>query len=251
MSADEAAAFETDKEGRRIASQKRYSGLRKVIGMRMRQSLDKAPQAMISTHMDMSGLARIKHAIADRGHKVTYGDLLIRVAGIALERNPQVNSSVQDGMLYVYDSVNIGMAVGTDAGLYVPVIRDANIKSLYEIHDEMKEIGNSLKAGKVDPTWFSGGTFTISNMGIFDIEFTTPIINAPEAAILCVGKTKQTPYVTETGEIAVRPEAAFSMTLDHSVMDGMPGARFMQTIGDVLKDPEGYLDEDGNERKGV
>lgn len=243
-------AIDKDKAGRRIAGVKVYSGLRKIIGNRMKSSLEKSPQAMISTQMDMSELGKVKQRLADAGHKVTYTDLLIRVIGIALQKCPDVNAAVVDGKLYHYESINIGVAVGTDAGLYVPVLREVQDKTLFEISAELKEIVKNLKSGKVDPAYFEGGTFTISNLGMYDIETTTPIINAPEAAILCVGATKRRVVVGENDEIVIKPMATFSMTLDHAALDGVPGANFMKTIGEILCAPDQYLDENGNSKGG-
>ena len=240
-----------DNEGRRIAKTANYSGLRKIIGTRMKASLEKAPQAMISTSMDMSGLAAVKAKLADAGHKVTYTDLLVRVIGIALQKCPEVNVAVVDGKIHQYESVNIGVAVGTAQGLYVPVIKEVQEKSLFDISAELKAIVAGLKSGNVDPTWFAGGTFTISNLGMYDIETCTPILNTPEAGILCVGSTKKKAVVTEDDQIVIRPMATFSMTLDHSAMDGVPGAVFLKTIGEILAAPEAYLDENGNYKGGI
>lgn len=236
-----------DNEGRRIGKTTTYSGLRKIIGNQMKASLEKAPQAMISTSMDMTNLAAVKARLLENGHKVTYTDLLVRVVGIALRRCPEVNAAVVDGKIHQYESVNIGIAVGTERGLYVPVIREVQDKPLAAISAEIKEFADRLKAGKINPNWFTGGTFTISSLGMFDIETCTPIIHAPEAAILCVGATKKKPVVLENDEIAVRPMATFSLTLDHSAMDGVPGAVFLKTIGEILADANLCLDRDGND----
>lgn len=235
-----------DNERRRIKKTTNYSGLRKIIGNRMKASIEKAPQAMISTSMDMTNLVAVKAKLLENGYKVTYTDLLVRVVGIALQRCPEVNAAVVDGKLHQYESVNIGVAVGTEQGLYVPVIREVQDKLLADISSEIREIALNLKQGRIDPNYFSGGTFTISNLGMFDIETCTPIINSPEAAILCVGTTKKKPVVVENDEIAVRPMAPFSLTLDHSAMDGVPGAVFLKTIGEILADSNLCLDREGN-----
>lgn len=232
-----------DNEGRKIRKSERYSGLRKMIGSRMKASVDKAPQSMVSTTMDMSQLAAYKKKLAEEGHKVTYTDLLIKLLSVALQKCPQINSGLVDGKLNYYESVNIGLAVGTAQGLYVPVIREVQDKTLFEISAEVKKIGTDLKNGIVDASTLVGNTFTFSNLGMYDIEYTVPIINVPDSAILCVGTTKLMPVVDENGEIVAKPMAVFSLGLDHSVLDGVPTAEFLMTIRDLLKDPENYINK--------
>lgn len=240
------AAVYTDSEGRRVRSSAVYSGLRKIIGTQMRQSLDAAPQAMISASMDMGNLLSVRSRLRDRGLRVTVTDLLIRVLGIALVRCPEVNAAVTDGRVVQYESVNIGVAVGTRRGLYVPVIREVQDRALTDISAELRRTAADLKAGIVDPSRLTGGTFTLSSLGMYDVEVCTPILRAPEAAILCVGGTKMRPVVLESGEIAARPMAVFSLTLDHAAMDGVPGAVFLRTVGEILAHPDLCLDGDGN-----
>lgn len=233
--------LKVDEIGRQILEEVPYSGLRKMIGNRMISSLQQAPQAMISIKVDMSGVTAYKNALKGQGVKVTYTDLLIKVIGKALEQNPVVNSARMGTKIIRYKSVHIGVAVGTEQGLYVPVIRDVQDKSLTEVSAELKDMAQRIRQGELVPEWFQGGTFTISNLGMYDIEVATPIINQPEGAILCVGKTTREPVVQEDDSIAIVPQAMLSMTLDHSIMDGMHGSNFLLSVRSIMTEPEKYF----------
>lgn len=230
-----------DESGRRIIEEVTYSGVRKIIGNRMQDSLRQSPQAMISVKADMSGLAAYKDRLKEKGIKVTYTDLLLKATGLVLEKNPTVNSARIGNKIIRYKSVNIGVAVGTEQGLYVPVIKEVQGKKLTEISAELKEIVQKIRNGELNPEWFQGGTFTVSNLGMYNIEAATPIINQPEAAILCIGRTNKEFVVQEDDSIVIVPRAMLSMTLDHSVMDGMHGACFLSELCSVMRDPEKYF----------
>lgn len=216
-------------------------GLRRIIAKRMEESLKKSPQATITTKADMSALIALKETYLGQGIKLTFSDILIKVAACALELNPTVNASNQDGKIIRYKSVNIGVAVGTDKGLYVPVIKNVQDKSLIEISKELKELIAKVNAGKITPEDFSGGTFTISNLGMFDLDVMTPIINIPEAAILCIGTTRKELVVEDDDSVKIKLMTTLSLTLDHSVMDGIPGAKFLSTFKSIMANPTEYF----------
>jgi pyruvate dehydrogenase E2 component (dihydrolipoamide acetyltransferase) len=132
--------------------------------------------------------------------------------------------------------VNVGVAVALEDGLIVPVIKDADVKSLSEIAREAKELAGKARAGKLKPDEFSGGTFTISNLGMFGIDSFTAVLNPPEAAILAVGSTADEPVVVN-GEVTVRSRSRLTLTVDHRVLDGATGAAFLRDLTDLLANP--------------
>lgn len=243
--ADGAPAFEApgpEKDGKIIKEVIPLGGIRKVIGERMTESLRKSPQGTMTARADMTGLIALKERYAEQGHKVTFTDLFVKIIGLALESNPIVNSSIEDGKLYVYQSVNIGVGVGTENGLFVPVIRNAEKKSVLEISGELKELSRKIKENRISADDMAGGTFTISNMGMFDVDIVTPIINPPEAAIMAIGATRREAVAEEDGTIGIRPLTTLSLTADHAVMDGLPAVRFIAAIKEIMKNPGPYLE---------
>lgn len=231
-----------DESGRAILKKGRYSGIRKIIGTNMVNSLKKSPQATITMRVDMSGMKALKDRLREQGIKVTYTDIYIKAVACALLKHPAVNAAVIDEkFLYQYANANIGVAVGTDHGLYVPVIKDAQDKSISQISAELKEMAANIRGGTVLPEYFSGGTFTISNLGMYDMDVMTPIINMPEAGILCLGVIRKEQVVQEDDTVAIKPMMAWSLSLDHAAMDGVDGAKFLMTLRDIISAPEKYV----------
>ena len=147
-----------------------------------------------------------------------------------------MNSTMDEQFITTKDYVNIGMAVATDNGLLVPVIRNADLMTLPEIASVSKDLASRTKENKLSPDELSGGTFTISNLGMFDIESFTAIINKPEAGILAVGKMEKKPVVQDD-EIVIRPLMQLSLTYDHRIVDGAPAALFLRRIKQLLEAP--------------
>lgn len=231
-----------DNYGRVILSKSHYSGLRKIIGNNMSDSLKKSPQATITMRVDTTELQRAKDNFTKADKKVTFTDFFIKLVGQALIQCPAVNASLIDEKWIVkYKNVNIGVAVGTEQGLYVPVIKDIQAKTVLEISTELKEITLNLRNGNVLPEYFIGGTFTISNLGMFDIDVMTPIINTPEAAILCFGAIRKEYVIQDDNSALVRPLMWLSLTLDHAVIDGTDGAKFLLAIRNLIMNPYEYL----------
>jgi pyruvate dehydrogenase E2 component (dihydrolipoamide acetyltransferase) len=232
-----------DAENRVISKETRLSGYRKIVGNRMSASLAKSPQATISIRVDVSSLSKLKAEMQNRGEKVSYTDLIIKSIACALKLHPEINVSIQDDKIFQYESINIGIAVETKQGLFVPVIRDALTKTVLEISTELKSMVENLREGNIDPEYFKGGTFTISNLGMFDIDFMTPIINIPEAAILCIGAIRKEFDIADDDTTRIIPVTTLSLTLDHGAMDGAAAARFLGTIRSIIANPEQYFYE--------
>lgn len=214
------------------------TGVRRIIGKRMKESLDKSPQATGSTRIDMTGLLLLKKSFEARDVKVTYTDLLIKIVSEALKIHPELNASLIDNKIIMYKSINIGIAVAANDLLFVPVIKNVQNKSIIEISKETKELIDKVKTGKIKPKDFSGGTFTLSNLGMHDVEVMTPIINIPEAAILSVGSIKKELVVEDDDAIRIKPLATFSITIDHTVIDGIHSIKFLETIRDIIANPK-------------
>ena len=225
-----------------VLEAKPLSSLRKVIGERMAESLLHSPQGTMTTRADMTELIALKDELAIIGKKVTYTDMFVKIVGLSLEKNPLLNSSIEDGKLILYKSINIGVGVGIEDGLLVPVIKNVEQKSLLQISQELKELAVKVKEKRITSDEMTGGTFTISNLGMFDVDIITPIINPPEAAILAIGATRKEVTVLEDDSIVVRPITTLSLTADHAVIDGIPAVTFLSTIKDIMKNPHEFLD---------
>jgi pyruvate dehydrogenase E2 component (dihydrolipoamide acetyltransferase) len=188
--------------------------------------------------MALRGQLNSKLTAAGRA-KVSVNDLLVRAAALALREHPEVNASWggddSDSML-VHDRVNIGVAVAADSGLIVPVITDADTKTVTQIGAESRKLVALAAERKLTPAQTSGGTFTVSNLGMFGVEEFTAVINPPEAAILAVGGTVKEPAVVD-GEIAPRYKMRYTLSSDHRVIDGALAAKFLQTLTGLIESP--------------
>jgi pyruvate dehydrogenase E2 component (dihydrolipoamide acetyltransferase) len=168
--------------------------------------------------------------------KVSFNDLIIKACAMALRQHPEVNSSWLGDVIRQNHHIHIGSAVAVEEGLIVPVIKFADQKSLSQIASESKELSDKAKNKKIQPQEFTGNTFTISNLGMMDIDEFTAIINPPDSCILAVGKIAPTP-VAENGQVVVRQLLKLTLSCDHRTVDGAVGARFLQTLKAHLENP--------------
>jgi len=168
--------------------------------------------------------------------KVSFNDLIIKACAMTLRKHPEVNSSWMGDFIRQNQHIHVGTAVAVEDGLIVPVIKFADQKSLSQIAEEAGTLIDKARNKKIQPQEFTGNTFTISNLGMMDIDEFTAIINPPDACILAVGKIAPTPVV-ENGEIVVRQLLKLTLSCDHRVVDGAVGARFMQTLKAHLENP--------------
>jgi len=224
-----------------ILKEIRLSGIRRMIANKMEESLRKSPQATITTKADMDGLIALRKTYLNQGVDLSYTYLFVKVTESALQLNPDLNSSLQDGKIIHYKSINIGVAVGTDKGLFVPVIKNVQEKSLLMVSKELKEMINKIKEQKITGDDLTGGTFTISNMGMFRVDVMTPIINIPEAAILSIGTIRKELIVEDDETIKIKSMTTLSLTLDHAAIDGLPAARFLESYLKIMEDPLNYF----------
>jgi pyruvate dehydrogenase E2 component (dihydrolipoamide acetyltransferase) len=168
--------------------------------------------------------------------KVSVTDLLTKICASALRRHPEVNVSFTDEAILRHPSANVGIAVATPRGLVVPVIRSAERLSLAELAAARAELVDRSRNQKLKPDDLQGGTFTISNLGMFGVEAFIAVLNPPQAAILAVGATEDRP-VARDGEVVVRPMMTMTLTVDHRAVDGAPAAEFLGTVKSMLEEP--------------
>ncbi len=224
------------------------SSMRRIIGERMALSAHTAAPVTLTTEVDATALVRLRDDIAGAlaggdASVPTYNDLFARLVAVALQEFPDLNSSLVDGGIVRHDAVHMGIAVDTERGLLVPVIRDAHAKSLQAIATESARLIGQSRAGKAARDDLQGGTFTITNLGMYDIDAFTPIINLPECAILGIGRIVARPVVVDEAAetVAVRKMVALSLTFDHRVVDGAPAARFLKRIKQFIEQPLVWL----------
>ncbi|MGH2343961.1 MAG: 2-oxo acid dehydrogenase subunit E2, partial [Chloroflexota bacterium] len=173
---------------------------------------------------------------AEGGFKVSVNDLVVKACAWALQKHPELNSTYRDGKLLMFERINISVAMATDEGLVSPVLPDADHKSLGQIARETRALVERARAGKLRMEDYADGTFTISNLGMFDVENFIAIINPPQAAILAVGSVRQVPVVRD-GQLAVGEIMKVTLSADHRATDGAGGARFLADLRRVLEKP--------------
>lgn len=212
------------------------SQMRKIIATRMHESWVTAPTVTYDIKVDMTNLKRFKGALKDVC-KITYTDLLVKIVSKVLLQFPLLNCSINGNELITRNYVNMGIAVALDGGLVVPVIKYANEKGLEEISTEVKDLAKKAKSNQLKPENMIGGTFTITNLGMYGIEYFSPIINQPEVAILGVNKITETPVV-QNGEIVIKPLMNLSLTADHRAVDGSVAAQFLSKVKEYIEKPE-------------
>jgi len=211
-----------------------------VMARRLTESKTTVPHFYVTGEIDMSDAAGLRKQLQETfgpEGKVSYNDLVVRACALTLRAMPEVNTSWRDGQFAAHSRVNVGIAVSLPDGLVVPVIHDADRKGLREISTETRSLAEKARAGKLAPTDMAGGTFTISNLGMYDaVEQFQAIINPPESAILAVGAIQDKPAVVD-GQVVVRPLMRVSLSVDHRVIPGVPAAQFLQGIKRLLQEP--------------
>ena len=210
-------------------------GVRKVVAKRMMESLSSTAQLTLNTTANAAGILamrkKVKNADEALGlNKITLNDLVCFAVSRTLLKYPVFNAHLEDGVLTEFEQVHLGFACDTPRGLFVPVIRSAQALGLKAFSDEAKRLASSAIDGSLSPEFLSGGTFTVSNVGSFGIETFTPVINLPQTAILGVGAITPRPVVAADGTIGVEQCLTLSLTIDHQVIDGADGARFLRDL---------------------
>jgi pyruvate dehydrogenase E2 component (dihydrolipoamide acetyltransferase) len=214
------------------------SKIRKTIAERMTHAKQTIPHFYVTTEIDMDWAAKLRDDLnSDVSEvKISFTDMIIKACALALEKFPEANASFADGKMLVHQNINVGMAVALDEGLVDPVIHDANKKSLRQIAQETKTLAQRARDNKLTFTDYTGGTFSVSNLGMFDVESFQSIINPPEAASLAVGTIREIPVVAD-GQIRASKRMKVSLSADHRLLDGAVAARFLQLVKRHLEMP--------------
>ncbi len=212
--------------------------MRKVIMSRMVESKNVSANVTLNINVDMTSIKSLKTLLEKDHIKVSYTDFIVKIVSNALIEFPMLNSSIDEDKIILKHYVNMGIAVSLDdgMGLLVPVIKDAHLKKLSKISEEIKALANAARLGNLSPDSLIGGTFTITNLGMYGIESFTPIINQPEVAILGVNAILDTMVVIDK-EPKIRPMMKLSLTIDHRVIDGSLGAMFLGRVKKLMENP--------------
>lgn len=219
------------------------TGLRAVIARRVAESAHTTAPVTLTTEVDAGELVAVREKLKaeeerdeSESEEVSYNDLVIMIVARALRAFPFMNARLQGETIEQLAEINVGLAVDTERGLVVPVIRNADRKSLLQITQERRDLVERAHAGKATPDDLTGGTFTLTNLGMYSVDTFTPLINLPETAVMGVGRIAERPLVHQ-GQIVARPTLWLSLTFDHRLVDGAPAARFLQHIGRLIEQP--------------
>ncbi len=216
------------------------TGLRKTISERMSKSASEIPHITLFLEVDISNLEKFKDkldkAIGEK--KFSYTDFIIKATALALEKYPILNSTLKNEKIIIFKDINIGLAVSIEEGLIVPIIFNSNKLSLEEIADRRIDLVNLARENKLKLKDVTGSTFTITNLGMYQVEYFSPIINPPESGILAVGAITKKPIVNKDAKIVIKPIIKLGLALDHRVSDGVIGAKFLQYLRDILQAPD-------------
>jgi len=218
-----------------------HSQMRKVIAKRLSESKFSAPHYYLNIELDMSEtIAFRKQCNSIPDTKISFNDIIVKACAVALKNNPSVNSQWFDDKIRYNNFVNIGVAVGVEDGLIVPVLKNADKMSVADISKSVKEMAGMAREKKLTPDMMQGSTFTISNLGMFGIESFTSIINSPNSVILSVGSIVEKPVVKD-GSIVVGNTMKLTLACDHRVVDGLTGAKFLQSLKPLIENPLSML----------
>ena len=213
--------------------------IRKTIAKRLVTSIGPIPHFFLTTEVDMERAAEARDAInkqlGDQG-KISFNDIVIKATALALAKHRACNAWFQEDHIRYWNEVHVGMAVAVEDGLITPVIRNADLKSMLAIGQEAKVLAGKARERKLQPSEYTGATFSVSNLGMFDIDQFTAVINPPESGILAVGSIVSKP-VAEDGKVEIRRRLRLTMSCDHRVIDGATGAAFLKTLKQMLENP--------------
>jgi pyruvate dehydrogenase E2 component (dihydrolipoamide acetyltransferase) len=227
-----------------------FKGVRRTIGQRMHESLQTMAQLTITMEVDVTEAGRMCQELSERwqsepggGVSVTYTHAIVKAAALALAEHPRLNSTLEGDTIRLLDEVNVGVAVALDEGLIVPVVREADRKPLRQIAVEARELSEKARQGTLTVDEVTGGTFTVTTLGMYDVDVFTPIVNPPQCAILGVGRVKEVPAF-EGDRVVRRSVLNLSLSFDHRVVDGAPAAEFLRRVKHYLEDPHLLLPEE-------
>ena len=215
--------------------------MRKTVARLMSESKKSAPHFYLSMEVDMEAASCLLDDRNNARHtRISVTALMVRALAIALGEHPEINVHVLDEVPVPREDVSVGIAIATEDGLIAPALLDCSELSLEEVNDGVADLVERARGGRLRGRELTGASFTISNLGMYDVSAFTAIINPPEAGILAVGGIVETPVVVD-GQVVVRPRMRITMSCDHRVIDGAQGARFLQTLQGMLEEPTAIL----------
>src|SRR5579859_956888 len=222
----------------------KLSRVRMLIARRLTESKQTIPHFYVSSEVDMTDVLAMRQTLnanaGEDGVKVTVNDLIVKACALALEKFPEVNSSIKEDQLITYKHINVGFAVDVPTGLVVPVIRETNNKGVRSIARESKALIAKARANKLAPADLEGGTFSVSNLGMMDASSFIAVINPPQAAILAVASTRKQ-FVPVDGQPVLRELMTMTLSTDHRILSGAAVARFLQAVTRLLQNPFSLL----------
>ncbi|MEO3431721.1 pyruvate dehydrogenase complex dihydrolipoamide acetyltransferase [Inquilinus sp. CAU 1745] len=217
------------------------NNIRKTVARRLTEAKQTVPHFYLTVDCEIDALLKLRKQLNERDDvKLSVNDLVIKAAAIALRQVPAANASWTDEAILMYDRIDISVAVATDNGLITPIIKAADTKGLSTISAEMKDLAGRAREGKLKPEEFQGGTFSISNLGMYGIKDFAAIINPPQGCILAVGAGQQQPVVKD-GALAIATVMSCTLSVDHRVVDGAVGAEYLQAFKKLIQDPLGMM----------
>jgi pyruvate dehydrogenase E2 component (dihydrolipoamide acetyltransferase) len=216
--------------------------IRKTIAKRLAQSLGPIPHFYLTSEIEMERAAEMREQLKARGDGFAFSvnDVIVKAVALALRQHPAVNAAFLDDRIRFFGDIHVGVAVAVEDGLITPVIRHADRKGLVEIAAESRALAERARARKLQPDEYTGATFSVSNLGMLDIDQFTAVLNPPEAAILAVGRVVAKPVAVD-GAVVVRRMMRVTLSCDHRVVDGATGARFLQSLKLMLENPLAML----------
>ena len=226
-------------EGRAIP----LSPMRSTIARRMTAAKQTVPHFYLIGQVRMRKALELREGLKTPQREISLTALLVKAAALALKENPRANARFEGDRIALNDRINVGVAVAVEDGLFVPVIKDADVKGLAAVSSELKQLAATAREGKLIPEQYEGGSLTLSNLGMFGVDYFLPIINPPESCIIGIGQIAET-VVARDGAIAIEPVMKVSLSADHRVIDGAEAARFFQAFRNALESP-GWLAESG------
>lgn len=219
-------------------TEEKLSPMRKIIGQRLQESKTFIPHFYLTITVDAAPLVAMHAQLKEGGMKISLNDFLVRACALMLAKHAGVNSGYNsaNGTLIRFETVDIAIAVSVDGGLITPIVRHADYKNLGELSYEIKQLAQKARSGKLTPEEYKGGSFTVSNLGMYGVDAFQAIINPPQAAILAVGGVQDTPVVKE-GTVVAGKTMKLSLSCDHRVIDGALGALFLKDLKSLLETP--------------
>jgi pyruvate dehydrogenase E2 component (dihydrolipoamide acetyltransferase) len=211
-------------------------GIRRAVAERLGFSARTVVPVTLTMEADATKLVSLK----DKANHISFNAFVVKAVARALEKHPNMNSSIEGEQITVYSDINICVAVNTDQGLVAPVIRNANGKSTREISAEIEQLSQKASGNRLALNELVGGTFTLSNLGAYDVETFAPVINPPQCAILGLGRIAYKPFALD-GRVIARPSTTLTLVFDHRIVDGVPASRFLREVKNNLEDAESLL----------